>query len=342
MKNKILRAAIILIISVFIFYLYTFLHEGGHALVGLISNGRVDKMTLGLNAHVYISGARFNPFSEALNNISGVLLPVIFLTILLVFYNRNGRNSIIHTSYILLYFFVVGSLLAWLFVPLLSLFKIIPGNDDISKFLNISGLHPIILSSVTSFIFCFLLYFGSKKGLFIKVQELMNEPRSGMPSGVSNFFNKKSILYFLLGLTLLLGYLFFIRQSEVLRTSFSLEASSSMKDMRFPFEITKSRVYNIDLNLKTMGILVDTQLYNESGQLIYHIIGEQVTLNKPLDLKKGSYSCLLTFMADATEMKEHFRINGYPLEEERIKMLERIFNKDLNMKRTVNYSAIIR
>jgi len=33
-------------------YLYTFLHEGGHALVALMYGGTVENMVLGFNAHI--------------------------------------------------------------------------------------------------------------------------------------------------------------------------------------------------------------------------------------------------------------------------------------------------
>lgn len=342
MRNKIVQAAIVLITSILILYFYTLLHEGGHALAGLISNGRVDKMVLGLNARVYIEGARFTPFTESLFSLSGVLMPVLFLMISLAFYSHKIKNSIVQISYILFYTSVSGSLLAWLFVPLLSLFTSIPVNDDITKFLNISGLHPIILSSVTIVLFSFLLYVGYRKGLFSKIQEMIKKIHPGIsPEGV-NLNNRKYLYAVLLCLSLFLAYIFVARQDGVLKRSFSLEAISSAEDMKFPFEITKRSVYIMDLILKTKGILVDTQLYNESGQLIYHVIAEQLTLNKSLDLKTGNYFCLVSFMTDTAGMKEHIRKNGYVFNEECIQSMAKIFNDNFKTKHPVDFTLIIR
>jgi hypothetical protein len=342
MRNNFSKGIIALICSILVFYFYTFLHEGGHALIGLISNGKVDKMTLGLNARIYISGASFNPFTEAIYYLSGVLLPVIVLMISLIFYNPNARNQIYHISFGLFYIFILGSLLAWLFVPLMSLFTLISVGDDISKFLTTTAVHPFILSSVTSGVFCILLYIGYKKGIFIKTRELLTEARSGTISGNRKLSLKMAVPAVLLGLALFLAFVIHEKQKGVLRTSFTTEISSSAEERMFPFEITKSRMYRFDLSLQTKGILIDTQLYNESGQLIYHIMGEQVTLNKPINLKKGSYLCLLTFMTDAAGMKEHFKKNGYPRDEERILSLTKILNNELNMKHHVDFSATIR
>lgn len=60
-------------------YLYTFLHEGGHALVILLSGNAITAFNLNffdLSAHVEMTG-QFPPAGAALNYLAGVALPLL-------------------------------------------------------------------------------------------------------------------------------------------------------------------------------------------------------------------------------------------------------------------------
>ena len=66
--KAIIKTLAVIPILFFFIYLYTFLHEGGHALVGIIYGGKIDRFVLGFDAHVTIHGAKFTQLGESLFN----------------------------------------------------------------------------------------------------------------------------------------------------------------------------------------------------------------------------------------------------------------------------------
>ncbi|HWQ76074.1 MAG TPA: M50 family metallopeptidase, partial [Syntrophomonas sp.] len=85
--NQNFKTAISVLLFVPIYLLlYTLLHEGGHALVILAHGGKIDKFSLGLNAHVSSHGGEFTVFGTALNYIAGMLLPIIIGAIAISLY----------------------------------------------------------------------------------------------------------------------------------------------------------------------------------------------------------------------------------------------------------------
>ena len=83
----------ILFSSISLVFFYTLLHEGGHAITAILYGGKVDKLVLGLNAHVTYSGVNHTRYSEILNNAVGAVLPVLFLIIALFIYHTQIKNS---------------------------------------------------------------------------------------------------------------------------------------------------------------------------------------------------------------------------------------------------------
>lgn len=70
-------------------FIYIFLHEGGHAIVGLACGGKIIEFVLGFKAHVAIAGAEYSTISESLLNAAGVLMPVSIAAIALLFYRSS-------------------------------------------------------------------------------------------------------------------------------------------------------------------------------------------------------------------------------------------------------------
>jgi len=165
------KTAGVLLIFLLLIYLYTLLHEGGHALIGIMYGGRIDSFTLGFNAHVTISGANYTRTGESLLNSAGVLLPVICMSFALKFYNRNIKNSVYHYIYAGMSVGITGSLFAWMAIPIISLFAEPPAGDDVSKFLEVSGVNPLLISLIALLLVGMIVLISYKKGMYSKVIE---------------------------------------------------------------------------------------------------------------------------------------------------------------------------
>jgi hypothetical protein len=71
-SEKFKKVFVILFVTLFTAFLYIVLHEGGHALVGILSGGNIETFNISLfNANVRISG-EFTQIQKVWNNIAGV------------------------------------------------------------------------------------------------------------------------------------------------------------------------------------------------------------------------------------------------------------------------------
>ena len=133
------------------------LHEGGHALVAVLCGARITKFSI-LGAYMNYEGGIFTPVTFSLFHCAGMLLPVL-VSLLLILAYRSGSSRMLHR--IFSFFFLlppVGSILAWVIVPVLCLSGNPPQGDDIVKFIGSSGLNPwaVSLSSLLLFGICCL------------------------------------------------------------------------------------------------------------------------------------------------------------------------------------------
>lgn len=342
--NKKAKYIISFLFSYIIFlYFYTLLHEGGHAIVAIMCGRKVDKFVLGLNAHVLTSGASFTIFSEALFISMGVLLPVIFLIIALVIYKPKIKYKSYHIIYGFLSLSIIGSLFAWVILPFMSLFTLPPVGDDTTKFLNITGLHPLTVTLTALLTIISLVFFIYKRGLI------------GMIKGINSKLleakrckDKKILLIrLLIGISLgviiaIVGFSILIPK-PVFETSLSIKVKSTTENTKLPFEIDKIKVYSMNLELKAKGILTDVQIYTDNGTLVYQNISEWFTLGTSLKLNKGNYVFVLTYLKDPSGMQEHFNSKGYMFEADVLERFKEIYNKNNSVENyPVSFSATIK
>ena len=134
--------------------------------MGILYGGKVDRMVLGLNAHVSISGAEYSRTGLALLNVAGLLLPVLFLVVALAVYQAKIKSALYHFFYGVLWMAISGSLLAWVIIPIIALFGTPPQGDDVTKFMTNTGLNPMIMILAAILIVAGLIILALKKGLF--------------------------------------------------------------------------------------------------------------------------------------------------------------------------------
>lgn len=331
----------ILIGSIALIYFYTLLHEGGHALVVVMCGGNVDKLVLGINAHVQTSDTNFTVFTGALRNSAGTLLPVVFLIIALGLYKQGIKNEFYHIFYLALSLIIVCSLLAWIIVPMAVLFTLSPAGNDITKFLGTTGIHPLIVVFSAILIIGGLILLIYKKGLLENVKKLQ------LFQAKDYKFSKAMLIRFFTGIAVVVVIavvgLNIFNTKPVFETSFSMEATSANEDVKLPFVVEKSKEYNMNLKLTAKGFLTDVQIYSEEGDLIYQDICEWLTLGTSHKLNKGNYIVVLTFLKNQAAMEEHLRKMGYKFEPELLEKLKEVYKNNSSIeKNTISFSGIIK
>jgi hypothetical protein len=138
---------VILFVTLFVFFIYTFLHEAGHALTGWLfgqSLTEFDASFWDLSAHVGLAGGDLTQIQLAIQSASGLLLPLLIWAIFMSLLPRKGSFTL-ETLKLISSMTVVNTLLAWIVLPVLFLFGKAP-TDDVTNFLNYSQMPPLLLS----------------------------------------------------------------------------------------------------------------------------------------------------------------------------------------------------
>lgn len=150
---KIQKIFLLLFVGLFIVFIYTFLHESGHALVGLLSGGRITSFSvnfINLSAHVTVDG-NLTPAQTIVMNLAGIFLPLLVWLVFILAVPKKANFALELVKFLGSIGFL-GSLLPWIIFPLLFLAGKAPG-DDSTSFLRNSGVHPLWVSMAALLIF---------------------------------------------------------------------------------------------------------------------------------------------------------------------------------------------
>lgn len=169
-SSQLLKVLLFLFVMLFVVFMYTFLHEGGHALLGLLSGGSITAFNLNfldISAHVGLSGS-FTPAQLIANNLAGVALPLLaWLVFFLVVPRRS--NLVLESIKVGSSMVVLNTLLVWIVFPLLFMVGIAP-SDDSTNFLNNSGVYPPLVSLAA-----LLMYIGGWALFRSRITDLSGE-----------------------------------------------------------------------------------------------------------------------------------------------------------------------
>ena len=142
-KSKIILS---LLASVWIILpLYIIIHEAGHSLIAILCGARITKFSI-LGAYVSTEGGTYNNFTAPLMNNAGMLLPVLLAFVYALLYRKAVKN----VFYRIISFFLcaapVFSILPWAIIPILYRFGNPPPGDDVTNFLDNSGIDPLLVT----------------------------------------------------------------------------------------------------------------------------------------------------------------------------------------------------
>lgn len=173
-RNILLVYGLLIFFLLVILSLYTLLHEGGHALMGLLFGGKITNFSanfLNLSAHVGIDG-QFTRAQNALISVAGVSLPLL-LVMLYLLASPKPEEPVLGWFQLILFMGTVNSLLAWIAIPVLVLLGQTP-SDDSYNFLKTTGLHPLIVTGAALLIYlgCWVAYLRRSGGFRALIEPL--------------------------------------------------------------------------------------------------------------------------------------------------------------------------
>jgi hypothetical protein len=152
-KLSLVRRKLVLVLAYtggFVFLVYTFLHEIGHALVGIYHGGQLASFSINFldaSAHTGISGL-FTASQRSQINLSGPAMPLLMWLVFILFAPKRA-NPVLELVKTISSAGVLGSLLPWILVPLVYSSGGAPPGDDVTQFLRNTGMSPLLLSGLT-------------------------------------------------------------------------------------------------------------------------------------------------------------------------------------------------
>jgi hypothetical protein len=147
-QSKWMHVFALLFVAISMLFAYTFFHEGGHALFGILFGGTLTRFSVDFitfSAHVGLGGD-FTTVQRAIISAAGVGLPIILWTVFLLLARKPDRDNFIH-FWLMLFGSVMSysALIAWVIIPILAA----SGQtvqDDSANFLRITGAPPLLVS----------------------------------------------------------------------------------------------------------------------------------------------------------------------------------------------------
>ena len=116
-------------------------------------------------AYMNSSGGSYNRVTSAMLNIAGMLFPAVISIIYLLLYKRE-KDSLFYRlfSFLLVAAFSMPAA-AWILVPVLYMLGKAPVGDDVTKFLDVTGMNPVILILFAGGLLAVSIFLAWRKGI---------------------------------------------------------------------------------------------------------------------------------------------------------------------------------
>jgi hypothetical protein len=169
-SSSLILIALILFVTLFVFFTYTFLHESGHALTGWLFGQSLTDFDVSfwdLSAHVGMVGGSLTARQLAVQAMAGAGLPLLIWAIFIGLVPRKASFAL-EALKLISSMAVVNSLLVWIVLPILFMLQSAP-PDDVTNFLRHSQMPPLLLTFTAS-----VLYAGGWTLFLSKIDGLRN------------------------------------------------------------------------------------------------------------------------------------------------------------------------
>lgn len=170
-SSPLILITLILFVALFVFFAYTFLHEGGHAVTGALFGQSLTEFDISfwdLSAHVGMIGGALTETQLAVQAAAGAGLPLIVWAVFISLVPRKASFTLEALKFISS-MAVVNTLLPWIVLPILFFLQKAP-PDDVTNFLRHSQMPPLILTLIA-----LILYTGGWVLFLSKINGLRNE-----------------------------------------------------------------------------------------------------------------------------------------------------------------------
>lgn len=167
---------VVVFVLLFSLFAYTFIHEAGHSLVGIIFGGELVTFNVNffnLSAHAGIEG-NFSALQSAIISAAGISFPLLVWGVWICLTPRK-TDPLMQVFRIAFSLAVINALLAYIIIPII----IMNGgtaNDDSVNVLNKTQLYPLIVSGTALLIYfaawaLFLKRLGGAKAIWSDLRE---------------------------------------------------------------------------------------------------------------------------------------------------------------------------
>ena len=304
-ENTKIKTFICVLLFIFIwFFMYAFLHEAGHALVGIAYGGTIESFVFwNFNAHVHIVGANYSQIGKPLMNVAGILLPILLSVVAIGFYNPKIKFAGYHLCcFTAILSLVFGAFAGWVIIPIRSLFTLSVMHEDMVRFSYNAGFHPILVSLMGAFLIGSFALFAHKKGLFIGAWSAFNS-LSGKEVVVKPAKIKWGFVSVCLFFAAIVTFVsaFFAPPYEPANI---FNVSASIADVRIEnyvehtFTASETRRYHFDIALQ-QDFMTGYILTGSDGERYGWgtFTGDAKSLLS-FELSKGTYTMQFTFLSD--------------------------------------------
>ena len=173
-KNAYLKILGAISAGLAVIFIYTLLHEGGHAIAALLLGARITAFDLNFitgSPHVGWEGF-VKPAGRAFIAVSGPVFPVI-VWLLSLSLLRWKKAVAVRLGLLVASIMIISSLLPQVISPLLYMRGLDLRGEDIVGFIIYSGLHPLVVSGVFAILVAILVWLVSK---LIRPFEIVKAP----------------------------------------------------------------------------------------------------------------------------------------------------------------------
>ena len=323
--SQLQKIALLLFITLFIVFLYTFLHEAGHALVAIVSGGTITNFSVNfwqLSAHVDVRGG-LSPAQTIVNNLAGAGLPVFVWLLFMVLVPKRANLALENIKVVGTLTFL-STLLAWIVLPLFF-WAGQTLSDDVVNFLKNSGLHPLWVTSTALFAYLggWLLFTTKIDGVRREIDLFRNGDEPVMTLAVRN--TALSVI----GLFAILGFVAFSANGYRLSAprsdpflppqGYRLAKTVDLSQGEYAQSVihsctvdtlTVAGVYLLVENINSDYFEVRLTGPDQYDHLIIHAEGYTAVRDNPHiedNLQAGQYHCVLTSKSSAGVLSIYIR-----------------------------------
>lgn len=167
-SSSTLRFCIVLLfVMLFVCFMYTFLHEAGHAITGFVFGQSLTEFNVNfwdLSAHVGIRGGNLTQSQLIIRSVAGVSLSFLVWGMFISLVPRKAI-FILEVLKLISSILVINTLVAWIVLPVLFLLGKAP-PDDVTSFLGYSQMPPLLLmlTAIILYAYAWVLFLSKING----------------------------------------------------------------------------------------------------------------------------------------------------------------------------------